>query len=107
MCHVVRRLLSNLGVHPTIIELDENEIGAVATASSDSVATLTTDDDAEIERRSGYCYRDRSPVPAVFIGGTRVGGVESVVALHLRGQLVPLLAKAGALMVDRTVNLCN
>jgi len=37
------------------------------------------------------------PVPAVFIGGKLVGPTDQVMALHLRGKLVPLLREAGAL----------
>jgi glutaredoxin 3 len=36
-------------------------------------------------------------VPAVFIGGKLVGPTDQVMALHLRGKLVPLLREAGAL----------
>ncbi|WJZ84854.1 hypothetical protein VitviT2T_004433 [Vitis vinifera] len=71
MCHVMKRLLSTIGVHPTVIELDDEEIGALAAHSA----------------------------PAVFIGGTRVGGLESLVALHLSGHLVPRLVEVGALWV--------
>ncbi|KAL6344852.1 hypothetical protein AAG906_002758 [Vitis piasezkii] len=80
MCHVMKRLLSTIGVHPTVIELDDEEIGALAAHSADSTST--------------------APVaPAVFIGGTRVGGLESLVALHLSGHLVPRLVEVGALWV--------
>ncbi|XP_041989426.1 glutaredoxin-C6-like [Salvia splendens] len=61
MCHVMKRLLSAVGVHPTVIELDEHEIAA----------------------------------PALYIGGACVGGVESVVALHLNNSLVPKLVEVG------------
>jgi glutaredoxin 3 len=36
-------------------------------------------------------------VPAVFIGGSLVGGINKVMALHLAGELVPMLMNAGAL----------
>ncbi|KAK1375787.1 Glutaredoxin domain-containing protein [Heracleum sosnowskyi] len=72
MCHVMKQLLSKIGVHPTVIELEDDEIAAAG-------------EDA----------------PAVFIGGTRVGGFESLVALHLGGHLVPKLIEIGAL---RTMN---
>ncbi|KAG6414534.1 hypothetical protein SASPL_121906 [Salvia splendens] len=61
MCHVMKRLLSAVGVHPTVIELDEHDIAA----------------------------------PALYIGGACVGGVESVVALHLNNSLVPKLVEVG------------
>jgi glutaredoxin 3 len=36
-------------------------------------------------------------VPAVFVGGDLVGGTNRVMALHLSGELVPMLRNAGAL----------
>ncbi|KAI5669694.1 hypothetical protein M9H77_19547 [Catharanthus roseus] len=81
MCHVMKRLLSAVGVHPTVIELEEDEIGALPTNENDVVG------------ESGGA----GLAPAVFIGGTRVGGFESLVALHLSGHLVPKLVEVGAL----------
>ncbi|KAK4742696.1 hypothetical protein SAY87_000697 [Trapa incisa] len=71
MCHVMKRLLSTLGVHPAVIELDDSEISALP-----------------------YCC---PAPPAIFIGGVSVGGLESLVALHLSNRLVPKLLEAGAL----------
>ncbi|KAI3501682.1 hypothetical protein L1887_29637 [Cichorium endivia] len=79
MCHVMRRLFSSLGVHPTVIELEEDEIGALSASQHDGGAGGET------------------VAPAVFIGGTRVGGLESLVGLHLSGHLVPKLVEVGAL----------
>ncbi|KAL7150864.1 hypothetical protein ABFS83_05G142800 [Erythranthe nasuta] len=73
MCHVMRRLLSNIGVHPTVIELEEDEITAVK-PGGDSVS------------------------PALYLGGAWVGGVESMVALHISNNLVPKLVEVGALI---------
>ncbi|XP_052210127.1 glutaredoxin-C6-like [Diospyros lotus] len=76
MCHVMKRLLSSIGVHPTVIELDDDdEIAALPTAAGGGP-------------------------PAVFIGGALVGGLESLVALHLGGHLVPRLVEVGALGVS-------
>ncbi|GAA0147813.1 hypothetical protein Leryth_023526 [Lithospermum erythrorhizon] len=79
MCHVMKRLLATIGVHPTVIELDDDEIGEANMAG---------------EGGGG------GGPPAVFIGGTRVGGLESLVALHLSNQLVPRLVEVGALRTD-------
>ncbi|XP_074563874.1 glutaredoxin-C7-like [Curcuma longa] len=68
MCHVIRRLLAAVGVHATVIELEEGESSAASAAS----------------------------LPALFIGGESVGGIEGLIALHLGGRLVPLLRAAGA-----------
>ncbi|AES73410.1 putative glutathione dehydrogenase (ascorbate) [Medicago truncatula] len=73
MCHVMRNLLFTIGVHPTVIQLDDNEIPAVPTTS------------------------DHSLTPAAFIGGICIGGLESLVALHVTGHLVPKLVQVGAL----------
>ena len=62
-----------LGVHPTVIELEEDEIDA-----------LQHDDGGE------------TVAPAVFIGGERIGGLESLVGLHLSGHLVQKLLVVGA-----------
>ncbi|XP_059274887.1 glutaredoxin-C6 [Lycium ferocissimum] len=78
MCHVMKKLLSAIGVHPTVIELEEDEIAA-----------LPAGDDV-IPGGSGEA-------PAVFIGGARVGGLESLVALHLSGRLVPRLVEVGVI----------
>uniref|UniRef100_A0A7C8Z9B1 Glutaredoxin domain-containing protein n=1 Tax=Opuntia streptacantha TaxID=393608 RepID=A0A7C8Z9B1_OPUST len=69
MCHVMKNLLLTIGVHPTVIELDDDEISAVPSATN----------------------------PALFLGGDHVGGLESIVGLHLAGHLVPKLIAAGAL----------
>ncbi|KAF7830460.1 glutaredoxin-C6-like [Senna tora] len=71
MCHVMKKLLATIGVHPTVIELDDHEIAEAL----------------------------RNRPPAVFIGGASIGGLESLVALHLSGHLVPKLVEVGALWV--------
>ncbi|KAJ8638469.1 hypothetical protein MRB53_012736 [Persea americana] len=81
MCHVMKRLLASIGVHPTVIELDDDEV-----EKARSALTATVDDD------------DRKPdsiVPAVFIGGALVGGLEGLMGLHLSGHLVPKLKEVG------------
>ncbi|KAL6005931.1 hypothetical protein ACLOJK_039976 [Asimina triloba] len=80
MCHVMKQLLNTLGVHPTVIELDDDaEVRALKLHDSRATAA---------EGESG--------VPAVFIGGAHVGGLESLMALHLSGRLPPKLREAGA-----------
>ncbi|KAJ0079377.1 hypothetical protein Patl1_22508 [Pistacia atlantica] len=81
MCHVTRKLLLTIGVHPTVIQLDGHDISALPPTSSHDK------DDSP-----------RNPAePAVFIGGACVGGLESLVALHLSDHLVPELVEVGAL----------
>ncbi|KAJ4833796.1 Glutaredoxin-C6 [Turnera subulata] len=88
MCHVMKKLLSTIGVHPTVIELDDHEISALPIPAAG-------DDEAE---SSSSSPRPRNlAAPAVFIGGACVGGLESLVALHLSGHLVPKLVEVGVL----------
>ncbi|CAI9782164.1 unnamed protein product [Fraxinus pennsylvanica] len=75
MCHVVKQLLFGLGVGPTIVELDRD-------ASGHDIHRLLF---------------QQQPVPAVFVGGKFLGGIETVMACHINGTLVPLLKEAGAL----------
>ncbi|TMW99463.1 hypothetical protein EJD97_002479 [Solanum chilense] len=79
MCHVMKRLLlSAVSVHPTVIQLEEEEIAALPAGAGDGA-------------------EDGGEMPAMYIGGTRVGGFESLVALHLSGGLVPKLVEVGAI----------
>ncbi len=87
MCHVMKRLLSTIGVHPTVIELDDEEIGALTAAAAESSDSSASSSSSSVA----------AAAPAVFIGGTRVGGLESLVALHLSGHLVPRLVEVGVL----------
>lgn len=80
MSTVVKRLLFGLGVGPTIVELDEHAAGP--------------DIEALLFHLSGTHH---SPVPAVFIGGKFLGGVQTLMASHINGTLVRLLKDAGAL----------
>ncbi|PIA64301.1 hypothetical protein AQUCO_00100051v1 [Aquilegia coerulea] len=88
MCHVMKKLFSSLGVNPTVIELDEEEISVVMVPA----AVVVHDDGG-----GGGSGGGGGGAPVVFIGGTRVGGLESLVALHVTGNLVPKLGEAGAL----------
>ncbi|CAB4266068.1 unnamed protein product [Prunus armeniaca] len=98
MCHVMKKLLATIGVHPTVIELDDHEIAALPSSSSSS------SDDNNNEEQQHQQQPCNTP-PAVFIGGTSVGGLESLVALHLSGHLVPKLVQVGALweLQDRPI----
>ncbi|XVE51642.1 hypothetical protein DITRI_Ditri02bG0058000 [Diplodiscus trichospermus] len=80
MCTVAERLLFSLGVGPTIIELDHHVAGPDIQAV---LFQLAAD--------------GRQPVPAVFVGGKFLGGIETLMACHINGGLVPLLKEAGAL----------
>ncbi|XP_054818167.1 glutaredoxin-C6-like [Prosopis cineraria] len=79
MCHVMKNLLATIGVHPAVIELDDQEIAALPLSHDNDIQALP------------------NRAPAVFIGGTCIGGLESLVALHVSGHLVPKLVQVGAL----------
>ncbi|CAK9135513.1 unnamed protein product [Ilex paraguariensis] len=82
MCHVVKQLLFGLGVGPTIVELDHDTAGREI--------------HAVLYHLAGGDPKHQ-PLPAVFIGGKFLGGIETVMACHINGTLVPLLKDVGAL----------
>ncbi|XP_030515289.2 glutaredoxin-C9-like [Rhodamnia argentea] len=79
MCTVAKSLLFSLGVGPTVVELDELGAGRDIHAALCQLA------------------RDQQALPAVFVGGKFLGSLETLVACHINGTLVPLLKDAGAL----------
>lgn len=90
MGDVVTSLLSSLGVNAAVHDLDRDPRGMEM--------------ERELARRlgggggaGGRGTTTTPTVPAVFVGGDLVGGTNSVMALHLSGELVPMLRKAGAL----------
>ncbi|KAJ3702043.1 hypothetical protein LUZ61_005748 [Rhynchospora tenuis] len=81
MSHTVARLLIDLGVNPSVHELDEDPRGR------------------EMERALAKLLGHTSAVPAVFIGGKPVGSTDKIMSLHMSGNLVPMLRNAGAIWV--------
>ncbi|KAF7819382.1 glutaredoxin-C1-like [Senna tora] len=79
MCHAIKRLFCGMGVNPTVYELDEDPRGK------------------ELERALIRLLATSSVLPVVFVGGKLVGTMDSVMACHINGSLVPLLKQAGAL----------
>ncbi|KAJ8619549.1 hypothetical protein MRB53_028078 [Persea americana] len=79
MCHTIKTLFGEIGVHPAVYELDQELRGR------EMQAALT-----ELVRR-------RPPVPAVFIGSQFRGSNREVMQLHITGALIPLLREAGAI----------
>ncbi|RDX75304.1 Monothiol glutaredoxin-S4, partial [Mucuna pruriens] len=82
MCHTIKTLFSDFGVHPNVHELDEIPRGK------------------DIEQALSRLGCSPS-VPAVFIGGELVGGANEVMSLHLNRSLIPMLRRAGALWVKK------
>lgn len=68
-----------MGVNPTVYEIDEDPRGT------------------ELEMALVRLLGGATAVPVVFIGGKLVGSMDSVMAAHISGSLVPLLKQAGAL----------
>ncbi|KAG8090461.1 hypothetical protein GUJ93_ZPchr0011g27016 [Zizania palustris] len=87
MCHTVTTLFGELAVSAAVHELDKEPLGKEM--------------ERELARRlgagAGAGGRGGAAVPAVFIGGNLVGGISKVMAMHLKGELVPMLKNAGAL----------
>jgi glutaredoxin 3 len=77
MCHTVTSLLSDLGVNAAVHELDREPRGR----------------EMEMELARMLSGGRVPTVPAVFVAG----GTNRVMALHLAGEFVPMLKKAGAL----------
>ncbi|KAK9077710.1 hypothetical protein SSX86_006047 [Deinandra increscens subsp. villosa] len=82
MCDVIKRLFYSIGVYPTVIELEDDEIADLADFPHPTAAAGDAGD---------------AIAPAVFIAGDSVGGLENLVALHLKGHLVSRLVEIGAL----------
>ncbi|KAH1046452.1 hypothetical protein J1N35_037236 [Gossypium stocksii] len=80
MSHTIKTLFYDLGVYPTVHELDEIPGGC------------------EIEQTLLRLGCNPS-VPAVFIGGELVGGANKIMSLHLNRSLIPMLRQVGALWV--------
>ncbi|KAL5082695.1 hypothetical protein RYX36_011116 [Vicia faba] len=73
MCHAMKSLFSGMGVNAMVHELDQ--------------------DAKPFMRLLG----NSTSLPVVFIGGKLVGSMDTVLAFHINGSLVPLLKHAGAL----------
>ncbi|KAH7544889.1 hypothetical protein FEM48_Zijuj01G0033900 [Ziziphus jujuba var. spinosa] len=84
MCHVIKRLLLGHGVNPAVFEVDEVGEANVVDQLSDITGGEAKED-------------GRFQFPVVFVGGKVFGGLESVMASHISGELVPILKQAGAL----------
>ncbi|KAJ8761462.1 hypothetical protein K2173_001595 [Erythroxylum novogranatense] len=87
MCHVVKKLLLDLGVNPMVFEVDEKEEGILS---------------GELRKVDNKCDKEGEMVshvqfPVVFVGGKFFGGLDRVMATHISGELVPILKDAGAL----------
>ncbi|CAK8540979.1 unnamed protein product [Lathyrus sativus] len=74
MCHAMKSLFSGMGVNAMVHELDQDHKPFMMRLLGNSTS-----------------------LPVVFIGGKLVGSMDTVLAFHINGSLVPLLKHAGAL----------
>ncbi|CAK8540978.1 unnamed protein product [Lathyrus sativus] len=74
MCHAMKSLFSGMGVNAMVHELDQDHKPFMMRLLGNSAS-----------------------LPVVFIGGKLVGSMDTVLAFHINGSLVPLLKHAGAL----------
>ncbi|XP_055803560.1 glutaredoxin-C9-like [Solanum dulcamara] len=81
MCITVNDLVQKLGVNPKIVEVEEAEKTPML------IQLLKIEGDGR-----GPCE-----LPAVYVGGKLLGGVDKVMEAHVKGEFVPMLRAAGAL----------
>ncbi|XP_042424358.1 glutaredoxin-C9-like [Zingiber officinale] len=96
MCYAVKRLLLGMGVGPTVYELDEDDDKAGGGEIQAVLAHLLAEGGGGVTDHFSSSA-NAAGVPAVFVGGKLLGGVEEVMSCHINGSLVPLLKQAGAL----------
>uniref|UniRef100_A0ACD5VD61 Uncharacterized protein n=1 Tax=Avena sativa TaxID=4498 RepID=A0ACD5VD61_AVESA len=98
MVHVARRLLLGQGANPAVLEVgdDADPAALVAALRSKDIATKGGAD-VVVDAYGASAAAGHPALPAVFIGGTLVGGLDRLMAMHIAGELVPLLRQARAL----------
>ncbi|XP_059663440.1 monothiol glutaredoxin-S1-like [Cornus florida] len=75
--HSIKQLIRSFGANPTVYELDQHPDGE------------------EIKSK----LRIKQSLPVVYIGQKLIGGAKDVTSLHVRGELVQELIRAGAIWV--------
>ncbi|KAB8080730.1 hypothetical protein EE612_001379 [Oryza sativa] len=95
MAHVARRLLLGQGANPAVLEVgDDADPAALVDAALQARRRKDGGDKAAAGDGGGGAA---VAFPAVFIGGRLVGGLDRLMAMHMAGELVPVLKQAGAL----------
>ncbi|KAM0869520.1 hypothetical protein ACQ4PT_040613 [Festuca glaucescens] len=99
MVHVARRLLLGQGANPAVLEVadDADPAALVVALRSSSVNSAKGVVDAYSAAPVATTAARHAAFPAVFIGGKLVGGLDRLMAMHIAGELVPVLKQAGAL----------
>ncbi|KAL4366312.1 hypothetical protein GQ457_05G034400 [Hibiscus cannabinus] len=83
ICHVVKRLLLELGVNPTVCEVEKEKEAGVR----NELSRINSDG------REGSIKQ----LPVIFVGGKLFGGLDKVISTHISGELVPILRGVGTL----------
>ncbi|KAK8546783.1 hypothetical protein V6N13_093826 [Hibiscus sabdariffa] len=83
ICHVVKRLLLEHGVNPTVCEIEKEKEAGVR----NELSRINSD------RREGSIKQ----LPVIFVGGKLFGGLDKLISTHISGELVPILRGVGAL----------
>ncbi|KAH7441065.1 hypothetical protein KP509_03G023700 [Ceratopteris richardii] len=97
MCHVAKTLLCGMGVNPKLVELD-NEVGGPAMERAIlSGMMLLPYRNGDIRQHPSLPSSIKPTLPAIFVGGRLVGGLDHLMTLHISGSLIPLLKDVGAL----------
>ncbi|PHU26232.1 hypothetical protein BC332_04564 [Capsicum chinense] len=83
--HSLKSLLVSLGVNPIVFKMKEEKKTSVLMKLS--------------KMNEGFSSSTGGPwdLQAVYIGGKYLRGFDKVMESHVKGELVPLLKKAGAL----------
>ncbi|XBI26565.1 hypothetical protein VPH35_051244 [Triticum aestivum] len=84
MAHVARCLLLGQGANPAVLEVSDDADPAALV-----FALWPKDNSTKVATEVAF--------PVVFIGGRLLGGLDSLMAMHMAGELVPVLKQAGAL----------
>ncbi|KAF0917617.1 hypothetical protein E2562_020986 [Oryza meyeriana var. granulata] len=97
MAHVARRLLLGQGANPTVLEVSDDADPAALVDVALQARRRKDGDKADDDGGGAAGARHAAAFPAVFIGGRLVGGLDRLMAMHIAGELVPVLKQAGAL----------
>ncbi|XP_039130856.1 monothiol glutaredoxin-S3-like [Dioscorea cayenensis subsp. rotundata] len=86
MNYVAQRLLEGLKAYPTMYEVSEGFVARMMLVSN--VRRILSGDDKTFVP---------SLFPMVFIGGELIGSLDRLIAIHVSGELIPMLKVAGAI----------
>ncbi|KAH7441066.1 hypothetical protein KP509_03G023800 [Ceratopteris richardii] len=97
MCHVAKTLLCGMGVNPRIVELDNDVSGPAMERAIIAKMVLLPYSNSDIHQHPPLSSAIKPTLPAIFMGGRLIGGLDHLMALHISGSLIPLLKDVGAL----------